>query len=212
MTHYEKQSMKAKTIRRIIGITALVLWGVVIASMSLDEGVRIAYHLDGWAFGIASVLTPIYAVMLTIHSTRGRHWLIKTVTWISCAVILFFCGLLLYVSTIIPSDHRAWSNKDYVVYSESKGWIDPDDLVLYRREGFIDRKMYRLRCEGWRDCREEMKYTMYDTLDLIKEEITYTLFSENDSICRDTVFYRLTDGRLYNRDKKDSLLNLINKQ
>lgn len=202
--------MNAKTIRRIIGITALVLWGVVIASMSLDEGVRIAYHLDGWAFGIALVLTPIYAVMLTIHITGGRHWLIKTVTWIGCAVILFFCGLLLYVSTIIPSDHRAWSNKDYVVYSVSSGWIDPDDLVLYRRDGLFDRKMYRLRCEDWNYI-EDVKYTMFDSYDLIKEEMAYTRYS-GDSICRDTVFYRLTDGRLYNRDKKDSLLNLINKQ
>lgn len=202
---------KAITTRRIIGITALVLWGVVIASMSLDEGVRIAYHLDGWAFGIASVLTPIYAVMLTIHSTRGRHWLIKTVTWISCAVILYFCGLLLYVSTFIPSDHRAWSNKNYVVYSGSSGWIDPDDLVLYRRDGLFDRKMYRLRCEDWNYI-ENVKYTMFDTLNLIIETYTYSPHFESDSICRDTVFYRLTDGRLYNRDKKDSLLNLINKQ
>ena len=203
--------MKAKTIRRIIGITAAVLWAVAISSLFLSEDVRMAYHLDGWAFGIAFVLTPIYAVMLTIQICRGKHWLIKVATWIVSAIVIYVCGVMLFVSTLF-SDHRAWSNKDYVVYSESKGWIDPDDLVLYRREGFIDRKMYRLRCEGWRDCREEMKYTMYDTLDLIKEEITYTLFSENDSICHDTVFYRLTDGRLYNRDKKDSLLNLINKQ
>lgn len=205
--------MKAITIRRIIGITALVLWGVVIASISLDEGVRIAYHLDGWAFGIALVLTPIYAVMLAIHITGGRHLLIKTATWISCAVILYFCGLLLYVSTILSSDRRVWSNKDYVVYSESNGWIDPNDIVLYRREGLIDRKRYRLRCEDWRnDPREEVKYTMFDTLDLIKEEITHLAYFESDSICHDTVFYRLSDGHWYSQDKKDSLLSLINKQ
>lgn len=201
---------RSNTIRRIIGITALVLWGVVIASMSLDEGVRIAYHFDGWAFGIASVLTPIYAVMLTIHSTRGRHWLIKTVTWIGCAVILFFCGLLFYVSTIIPSDHRAWSNKDYVVYSVSSGWIDPDDLVLYRRDGLFDRKMYRLRCEDWNYI-EDVKYTMFDSYGLIKEEIAYTRYS-GDSICHETVFYRLNDGERYNETVNDSLQALINKQ
>lgn len=202
--------MKAKTIRRIIGITALVLWGVAVYSIFIfrDEGARIAHQLDGWAFGIAFVLTPIYAVMLTIHIGIGKHWLIKVAAWIGCAIVLYVCGVLLFVSTMF-SDHRAWSNKDYVVYSESKGWIDPNDLVLYRREGFIDRKMYRLRCEGWRDCREEMKYTMFDTLDLIKEEITYTLFSENDSICYDTIFYRLSDGHRYSQDKNDSLMSLI---
>ena len=200
--------MKAKTIRNIIGITALVLWAVAISSIFMDEDIRIVYQLDVLAFVIALIITPIYAVMLTIHIGRGKHWLIKVAAWIGCAIVLYVCGVLLFVSTMF-SDHRAWSNKDYVVYSESNGWIDPDDLVLYRREGFIDRKMYRLRCEGWRDCREEMKYTMFDTLDLIKEEITYTLFSENDSICYDTIFYRLSDGHRYGQDKNDSLLALI---
>ena len=200
--------MKAKTIRNIIGITALVLWAVAISSIFMDEDIRIVYQLDVLAFVIALIITPIYAVMLTIHIGRGKHWLIKVAAWIGCAIVLYVCGVLLFVSTMF-SDHRAWSNKDYVVYSESNGWIDPDDLVLYRREGFIDRKMYRLRCEGWRDCREEMKYTMFDTLDLIKEEITYTLFSENDSISYDTIFYRLSDGHRYGQDKNDSILALI---
>ena len=201
---------KATTIRRIFGITALVLWVVAICSASLDEGVRVAYQLDRWAFVIALMLTPIFAVMFSIHSARGRHWLIKTAVWISCAIILYFCGMLLYLSTILPSDHRAWSNKDYVVYSESNGWIDPDDLVLYRRDGFLDRKMYRLRCEDWGY--GQLKYTMYDTLDLIKEEYDYTRYSGDDSICHKTVFYRLSDGKRYDQEQSDSLLVLINKQ
>lgn len=201
---------KATTIRRIIGITALVLWAVAISSIFLDEDVRIAYQLDVLAFGIALIITPIYAVMLTIHISRGKHWLIKIAAWIGCAIVIYVCGVMLIVFTMC-SDHRAWSNKDYVVYAESNGWIDPDDLVLYRREGFIDRKMYRLRCEDFLQ-NDKIEYTMYDTLDLIKEEITYTLFSENDSICYDTIFYRLSDGQRYDQNKDDSLLALINNQ
>ncbi len=199
--------MKAKTIRRIIGITALVLWVVVVCSMFLDEGVRIAYQIDGWAFGIALILTPVYAVMLAFRIGRGKHWLIKTVTWISCAIVIYFCGMILYISTmILSSDHRAWSNKDYVVYSESNWFIDPDDLVLYRRDGLVDRKMYRLRCDDWGY--GQLEYTMYDTLDLIKEEREYTRYSE-DSIYHETVFYRLSDGTRYDQEQNDSLFVLI---
>lgn len=205
--------MNATTIRRIIGVTALVLWVVTICSAFLDEDVRIAYQLDGWAFGIALILTPIYAVMQTIHIGRCRHWLIKTVTWIGCAIVIYLCGMILYVTTmILHSDHRAWSNKDYVVYSESNAFIDPDDLVLYRREGLFDRKMYCLRSDDWGY--GQLKYTMYDSFDLIKEESTYPAYFESDSICRDTVFYRLSDGHRYDQNMKDSLMSLIkiNKQ
>ena len=201
---------KAKTIRRIIGITALVLWAVAISSLFLGEDVRMAYHLDGWAFGITFVLTPIYAVMLTIHIGRGKHWLIKVAAWIVSAIVIYVCGVMLFVSTMF-SDHRAWSNKDYVVYSESKGWIDPNDLVLYRREGLFDRKMYYLRCEDFLQ-NDKVEYTMYDTLDLIKEEFTHSSYFESDSICHDTIFYRLSDGHRYSQDKNDSLITLINKQ
>ena len=198
---------KATIIRRIIGITALVLWAVAISSVFLDEGVRIAYQLDGWAFGIALVLTPIYAVMLTIHIGRGKHWLIKVAAWIVSAIVIYVCGVMLFVSTMF-SDHRAWSNKDYVVYSESNDWIDPDDLVLYRREGLFDRKMYYLRCEDWGQD-EKVKYTIVDSLGLIKEEITYSPFFVDDSTCHDTIFYRLGDGHRYSQDKNDSLMLLI---
>lgn len=198
---------KANIIRRIIGITALVLWAVTICSAFLDEDVRMAYQLDRWAFGTALILTPVYAVMLTIRIGRAKHWLLKIATWIGCSIVIYVCGVLLFVSTMC-SDHRAWSNKDYVVYAESNGWIDPDDLVLYRRAGLFDRKMYYLRCEDFLQ-NDKIEYTMFDTLDLIKEEITHLAYFESDSICHDTVFYRLSDGHRYGQDKNDSLLALI---
>ena len=202
--------MKATTIRKIIGITALVLWAVAISSVFLDEGVRIAYQLDRWDFGIALVLTLVYAVMLTIHIGRGKHWLTKVAAWIGCVMVIYVCGVLLFVSTMF-SDHRAWSNKDYAVYSESGGWIDPNDLVLYRRDGLLDKNMYRLRCEDWGQ-NEKVKYKMVDSLDLIIEESTYSPYFVDDSICHDTIFYRLRDGKVYHDSENDSLMTLINKQ
>ncbi|MBQ8704471.1 MAG: hypothetical protein IJ524_08880 [Bacteroidales bacterium] len=202
--------MNAKTIRRIIGITTLVLWGVVVCSVFLDEGVRIAYQLDGWAFGIALMLTPVYAIMLTIHIGRGKHWLIRTAAWLGCAMVIYVCGVLFFVSTML-TDHRAWSNKDYVVYSEFGGFIEPNNFVLYQRDGFFDRKLYRLRCEDWGQ-NEKSEYTMYIPLDLIKEDFTYSPYFEADSICHATAFYRLSDGHLYSQDKNDSLISLINNQ
>lgn len=202
---------KATNIRRIIGITALVLWAVAIASGFMDEGVRVACNLDGWAFGIALALTPIYAVMLTIHIGRGKHWLIKTAAWLGFAIVLYVCDVLFFVSTMITSDHRVWSNKDYVVYSEFDGFIEPRILVLYRRDGLFERKMYRLRCEDWGQ-NEKSECTMYIPLDLIKEEFTYSPYFEDDSICHATIFYRLSNGQRYEQDKNDSLLSLINKQ
>ena len=181
--------MKATTIRRIIGITALVLWGMVVCSLFLGEGVRIAYQLDGWAFGIALILTPVYAIMLTIHIGRGKRWLTRIAAWLGCAIVIYVCGVLFFVSTML-TDHRAWSNKDYVVYSEFGGFIEPNNLVLYQRDGFFDRKLYRLRCEDWGQ-NEKSEYTMYIPLDLIKEEFTYSPYFEADSICHATAFLPL---------------------
>ena len=200
---------EATTIRRIIGITALVLWAVAISSLFLGEDVRMAYHLDGWAFGIALVLTPVYAVMLTIRIGRGRHWMIKVAARVGCAIVIFVCGFLFFASTVlIIHDKIVWSNDDYVVYSEFDDFCQPTNYVIYRRDNLLYRKMYHLRAKDW-GYREEVKYKMYDKVDLIIEEITYPSYSESDSICYDTIFYRLSDGHRYSQDKNDSLLALI---
>ena len=202
---------KASTIRRIIGITALVLWGVAVYSIFIfrDEGARIAHQLDGWAFGIALVLTPAYAIMLTIRIGSAKHWLIKTAARVGCAIVILVCGFLIFASTVlIIHDKIVWSNNDYVVYSEFDDFCQPTNYVLYRRDNLLYRKMCHLRAKDW-GYREEVKYKMYDTLDLIIEEISYNSLSESDSICYDTIFYRLSDGHRYGQDKNDSLLALI---
>lgn len=202
--------MKTNTIRRTIGITAAVLWAVALSSELLHDGDRIAFQLDFWAFFLSLILTPIYAVLLTIRICKGKHWLIKSMGGIVCIMVGYVCVVLFIVSTMLLSDHKTWSNREYVVYSEFDDFIEPNEIVLYRRQGLVDRKMYRLRCEDLGH-KEEVDYTIIDSLDLIIEEVTYSPFFEDDSICHDTAFYRLSDGHKYNEDKNDSLLALTNK-
>ena len=201
---------KNTIIRRIIGITALVLWVVAFSSVLLNDGDRVAWQLDYWATIFALVLTPVYAVLLTIRLSKGRHWLIKVAAWIGCAIVAYVCVVIFLVFSMLY-DHSVWGNKDYAVYSEFDDFIEPRNIVLYRRDGLVDRKMYRLRCEHTGQ-KEKVGYSIYDTLDLIKEEVEYTPFFAEDSICRDTIFYRLSDGKRYDETVNDSLLSLINKQ
>ena len=199
---------KSTTIRRIIGITALVLWGVAFSSVLLPGGDRVAWQIDCWALHLAVIITPVYAVLLTIHLRKGKHWMIRLVLWICCGIVVYVCGIVIFLSTLFGVDRRAWSNKDYVVYSEFDGFIEPNQLVLYRRDGLVDRKMYCLRGEEMGH-EEKVEYTMYDSLDLIKENASYTVFFTDDSICHRTIFYRLSDGHRYGQDKNDSLFALI---
>lgn len=201
--------MKATTIRRTIGITAAVLWAVALSSLLLHDGDKIAFQLDKWAFLLSLILTPIYAVMLTTHVCQGKHWLIKMAGGIVCVIIGYVCIVLFFVSTRLVSDHRTWSNREYVVYSEYYDFIEPNEIVLYRRQGLVDRKMYRLRFEDMGH-KEKVEYTMVDSLDLLIEEVTYSPFFVDDSICHDTTFYRLSDGQRYDQDKNDSLIALTN--
>lgn len=208
----KKNTKRVTTIRRIIGITALVLWMVAFSSALLNDGERVAYQMDYWATIFALILTPIYAVLLTIRLGKGMHWTIKLAEWIVCAIIVYVCCFVVFFAiTMFVPDHRTWSNKDYVVYSEFAGFFEPKDIVLYRRDGLIDRKMYCLRCEDMGQ-KEKVRYSIYDTLDLIKEEVVYNSYFAEDSVCRDTIFYRLSDGKLYDDTVRNSLLSLINKQ
>ncbi len=200
---------KRVNIRRIIGITALVLWMVAFSSVLLNDGDRVAYQLDYWATIFALILTPVYTVLLTFRLCKGMHWLIKVAEWIVCAVIVYICCFVAFFTiTMFIPDHRTWSNKDYVVYSEFVDFIEPKNIVLYRRDGLVDRKMYRLRCEDMGQ-KEKVKYSIYDTLDLIREEVDYIALFTDDSISHDTVFYRLSDGKRYEEELNDSLQALI---
>ena len=57
--------------------------------------------------------------------------------------------------------------------------------------------------------KEKVRYSIYDTLDLIREEVDYIAFFTDDSINHDTVFYHLSDGKRYEEELNDSLQALI---
>ena len=204
---------KTTIIRRIIGITALVLWVVVILSITLlSRDDEIVWQLDFWAAILAPVFTLVYSILWTIHISNGKHWAIKLAEGIWCAFVFFFCIVVFFVA-VVCHDIKIWSNKDYVVYSEYGGFIDPDYLVLYKREGLVNKKMYIIGSE-WRGLIKNAEYFIYEPFDLMREEVDVVPFSDSDSdsVYHRTVFYRLSDGKAYKQSQNDSLMTLIKHQ
>lgn len=205
--------MKVK-IRRIIGITALVLWVIaIVPKIILDHNSRLVWQLDNWAFMIAPIFTIAYAVLLTIYIANGKHWAIKSLVWIGCGVISLVCIGVFFIAGVFQ-DYKIWGNKDYVVYDEFGGFGDPSVYVLYQRKGILDERMYIFRLGVWKSngARNEITsadYLFCEPLDLIKEE-TDVVINNNDS-AHITTFYRLSNGSEFDQSQNDSLLRLINK-
>lgn len=202
--------MKAKTIRRIIGITALVLWAVgIVSKVTLGNDDILWGQLDFWALLFAPIMTVIFAVMLTKDVSKGKHWAVKLGMWMACIIVLLLCLItFLFVGVFLNNHDSVWNNKDYAVYREYGLGIEPDIFVLYKRDGIVNHRMYRLGSRGFGQVKIA-EYTTYEPLDLIKEETDWTQF-ESDSIFHITKFFRLSDGHPYKQDKNDSLLALIN--
>ncbi|MBO4307353.1 MAG: hypothetical protein J5848_03485 [Bacteroidales bacterium] len=200
---------KETIIRRIIGITALVLWVVaIVPKFFLSENMMV-WQLDNWALLFAPLLTLAYIVMLAIHIVKGKHWIVKLSVCISCALIICAC-IVMFFSSRHWLYVKIWGNKDYVVYSEYRGAIDPDEYVLYKRNGLLNKKMYNIG-GGWRGQLRKVEFTFYEPLDLIREERDAVPF-DSDSIYHITVYHRLSDGHCYSQEQNDSLQALINKQ
>ena len=67
--------------------------------------------------------------------------------------------------------------------------------------------MYSLGNIGFCEVKEA-NYSMYEDVDLIKEDIDAVEF-EGDSVFHRTVFYRLRDGYKFEQEENDSLLDVI---
>ena len=197
---------------KLFGMTiiTIVLLGIsFVPTLFLENGDRLICQLSNWAWIFASLLTAIIGVMLAIRYTKGKHILWRIMAWMGCIVLVIACLISLYISMVMH-DEKIWSSKDYVVYSEYHGFIDPNMFVLYKRDGLIDRRMYRILDIGFGEVKGA-DYSMYNDLDLIKEEIDATEF-ESDSVYHRTVFYRLSDGYQFEQDKNDSLINVIKQE
>ena len=199
---------KSKIIRRTIGIVALVCWVIfIVPKLILPSGDRLVWQLDNWALIVATVLTAVYAVMLTIFIVKGRHWATKILEWLGCVVVLLVCCVMLFFAGI-RADKKIWSNNEYVVWDEYGGFGDPGVFVLYQRDGLIDRRLHIFGYYSW--LVKNADYTMYEDFDLMKEEAdVYVSPSESDSVYHTTVFYCLSNGELYDETQNDSLFELI---
>jgi hypothetical protein len=212
---------KATTIRRIIGITALVLWVVVIVSRCFflfGNRYRLVWQLDNWAFLFAPILTLVYAVMLTIHISRGKHWAVKLSEWLGCTLFVLLCLVEFFIAGV-KLNYKVWGDKDYVVYSEYGGFSDPDVYVMYKRCGIVDHHMYTLDFYSYNPPYvlgddnmggiNSAEYVIYEDLNLIQCDAVVRDNMNEDSTFHATIFYRLDNGHRYNESQNDSLFALI---
>lgn len=191
----------------VMAILTFALLGIsIVPKLLLEHGDRLAWQLSNWTLFFASLFVAFIGVLLTIHYTKGKHILWKTMAWLGCAILAIIC-LVSFCIAMVMRDEKIWSSKDYVVYSEYDGPIDPHKFVLYKRDGLIDRRMYSLGNIGFCEVKEA-NYSMYEDVDLIKEDIDAVEF-EGDSVFHRTVFYRLRDGYKFEQEENESLLGVI---
>ena len=193
-------------IRRIIGITALVLWVVAIVPKFLPGEDMLVWQLDSWALLFAPLLTLAYTVMLTYIAQR-KNWIVRISVWISCFLFALVC-VVFFFSARSWLYVKVWNNKDYAVYSKYRGAIDPDEYVLYKRTGILNKAMYGIGSDNF-GMVKDVEFTIYEPLDLIKKEYNATAFESDRILSHDTIFYRLSDGKRYKQEQNDSLLALI---
>ena len=186
--------MKKSVIVGTVIVTLILLGIAVVPALFLENGDRLVWQLNNWAWIIVSLLIAIIAVLLTVYCTKGKHILWKILAWLGCVVLVMAC-VISFLSALICHDEQLWSNKDYAVYSEYQGFIDPYLFVLYKRDGFVDRRMFSLGSNDFGEVKKA-EYSMYNDFDLIKEEVDQTSF-ESDSVFHCTAFYRLSDGYRY---------------
>ena len=190
-----------------MAIIALVLLGIsYVPTLFLENGDRLVCQLSNWSWIFASLLIAFIGILLTARFTKGKHILLKIMAWLGCILFVMVCLISIYIA-MVRHDEKVWSSKEYVVYSEYYDFFDPNMFVLYKRDGFVDRRMYRLMDTGFGELKKA-DYSMYKDFDLIKEEIDATEF-ESDSVYHRTIFYRLSDGVSFEQEKNDSLLEVI---
>lgn len=208
--------MNMKTLRRIIGIVALVMWLVgVVSRVALGEDMLV-WQIDYWALILAPMFTLAYSIMLAVHILKGKHWAIKTLGGVVSSFVVLICLLLMFVIGLFIK-YKVMSYKDYLVYAELGDFADPSVYVLYKRDGLFYRKLYDIDSDGslthgfvlgddnFNETRK-IDFFIYDDLDLMKcEADVRTTSSENHIIS----FYRFTDGYRYDKCFNDSLNALV---
>lgn len=226
-----KESHKSNSviIRRIFGISALVFWAIVIVPwIILPIGDRLAWQLQNWSLIPASVFTTIYVILIIIRTNKDVRqddnkirYAILIRNWSVCCMAVIIC-VVLFLVAIHKADHMVWSDGKYVIYGykvsddENGGFRSPSIFVFYERKGIVDDRLgmigdmrQYLFNTGDMSRVRKVDYTIYEPLDLIKEEMDYVPY-DSDSVRHLTSFYRLSDRDYYEQIQNDSLLSLIN--
>lgn len=214
--------MRSKIIRRTIGIVALVCWVIVIVPwIVLPDGDRLAWQLQNWMMIPASILTLLYNILLIPFIKNEQDLFAKMRGWSGFALVVIFC-VAFFLKAIFTADYKVWENEKYVIYGnrvhdnknggscissifdfyERKGMVDDLRSVMgiWRQDQFNTPDMSRIR---------KLDYTIYEHLDLIKEEMYYMPYN-TDSIHHLISFYRLSGPYyMYDQSQNDSLFELI---
>ena len=218
-----KDKTISKTIRRIIGISALVFWSIVVLPyIILPTGDRLAWQLQHWMLIPAAVFTTVYVILLAIHDNKSEQMLLAKIrNWLWCCGSVLICGVFFFVA-IYKADYVVWSGNNYVIYGyivsdeENGGFTSPSIYELYKRKGIVDDRLGLIG--GMRQYQfdtpdrsriQKVDYTVYEAHNLIKEEMDYVPY-DSDSVRHLTSFYRLSDRDYYEQIQNDSLLSLIN--
>ena len=199
--------MTTTHIRRIIGITALVLWVIaIVPRFILGKGERLVFQLENWALLFAFVLSILYMIMRTIYVVKkdNKH---KLYYWLRCVGVGIILLTMSFCTGCFFLDHELWNNNDYIVYDEFSG-VFASDYVLYKRNGLVENRLYVVGNNFLNLKPNHVDYTIYEPLDLIKME-NEGMDVEYNTKYHETTFYRLSDGHRYNQNQNDSLLTLV---
>ena len=143
-----KDKTLSKTVRRIIGISALVFWAIVeLPNIILPAGDRLAWQLQHWMLIPATVFTTAYAIMLAIHDNKSEQKLFEKIrNWLLCCGPVLVCGAFFLVA-VFKADYKVWSDGNYVIYGyivsddENGGFTSPSVYKLYKRKGIVDDRL-----------------------------------------------------------------------
>ena len=223
----ESHKSRSVTIRRILGISALVFWAIVIVPwIILPAGDRLAWQLQNWSLILATVFTTMYVVLLIIGVNKEVRqdenkipYLIRN--WSLCCMAVTICVAFFLVATR-KADYKIWSDGKYVIYGykvsddEHGGFRSPAIFNFYERKGIVDDRLgmigdmhqYLFNIGDMSQVRK-VDYTIYEPLDLIKEEMDYVPY-DSDNVRHLTFFYRLSEpSYCYDQRQNDSLFALI---
>lgn len=193
--------MKATTIRRIIGITALTLCvTAILCRILLGNEDHLAFQADVKMRHVGGILLVVYVLIWIIYAMKKVHWVLKILVILSTIFILLYVAVVLSFAGLLDSDSKVWNNGQYAVYHESNYLIDPGRFVMYKRDGIVEERCFALG-SGFSNP-DSIDYIFHLELGIIQEEADWT--TPNDS-WHTTCYYDMNTGKPYRQEENDSI-------